>query len=146
MPAQTVTWCGRLLSHDLQIGLDLWVWRPVTSHPHAVTSGSAPRLSASSVAPMAARLWVGVDRSSPTDAKGSSTCWVCFTRGLMDSRLCVRVRASASPDRLARVTTRTRNTPEDRMGTHTCAHVAGTMQALAKAGRAGTMGGCGVLF
>lgn len=32
---------------------------------------------------------------------------------------CVNVRF---PDRLARVTTRTRNTPEDRMGTHICPH------------------------
>lgn len=62
----------------------------------------------------------------------------------MDPRLCVHVWTSASPDRMARVTTR--SMPEDRMGTRTHAHIAGTMQPLARAGKAGTMEGCGVLF
>lgn len=57
--------------------------------------------------PVAASLWVNAGLKPSIIGKGSSTCWVCFTPGLMDSCLCMHVWTSASFHRLASVTTRT---------------------------------------
>lgn len=57
-----------------------------------------PRLSTPSAdtGPLVASPWVDLDKKLSIIGKGSSTCWVCFTCSLMDSRLCVHVWTSAS--------------------------------------------------
>lgn len=115
----------------------------LTSHLRDVTSGSAlvfqPRARRAR-ATLAASLWVSVDKSSTTIGRGSSTCCVCFTWGLMDSRLCMHVWTSASLQRWRHTRDHAHASRQgDRMGTHTYAHNA---RARGRGGWGGA-DGCG---